>query len=88
MAEAVKKTQSFPLRMPPTLRSRVERLAVMEGVSLNQFITLTLAEKLGASIEQEYFADKRRNANFETLLKTLNREGGEAPRLGDEILTP
>ena len=88
MAEAVKKTQSFPLRMPPTLRSRVEQLAVMEGVSLNQFITLTLAEKLGASVEQEYFADKRRNANFETLLKTLNREGGEAPRLGDEILTP
>ena len=88
MAEAVKKTQSFPLRMPPTLRSRVERLAVMEGVSLNQFITLTLAEKLGASVEQEYFADKRRNANFETLLKTLNREGGETPRPGDEILTP
>mgnify|MGYP003395360683 CR=1 FL=1 len=44
------------MRLPPTMRGRIERLAKSEGVSLNQFIAMTLAEKLGASAEREYFA--------------------------------
>lgn len=67
------------------MRSRITALAESEGISLNQFIALTLAEKLGASSSQEYFTEKRKNANFGNLRAFLARSGGEAPREGDEL---
>jgi hypothetical protein len=85
MVDAVRKQQTFPLRLPPTMRGRIERLAKLEGISLNQYIAMALAEKLGASAEREYFAEKRHNADFEALRQTLRRDGGEPPRPGDEL---
>jgi hypothetical protein len=81
-----KKAPTFPLRLPPGIRSRVERLAASEGISLNQFISLTLAEKIGASAEREFFAEREAGADFDDLRAFLNRAGGEPPRAGDEIL--
>jgi hypothetical protein len=81
-----KKAPTFPLRLPPGIRSRVERLAESEGISLNQFISLTLAEKIGASVERDFFAERRAQADFDDLKAFLNREGGEQPRAGDEIM--
>jgi hypothetical protein len=37
---------SFPLRLSPTMRHQIEHLAKREGVSLNQFISLAVAEKV------------------------------------------
>jgi hypothetical protein len=37
---------SFPLRMTPTMRRQIDHLAKREGVSLNQFISLAVAEKV------------------------------------------
>lgn len=37
---------SFPLRMTPTMRHQVDYLAKREGISLNQFISLAVAEKV------------------------------------------
>jgi hypothetical protein len=85
MTAPAKRTPTFPLRLPPGIRSRVERLADSEGISLNQFIALTLAEKIGASAEREFFAERRAGADFEDLKAFLRRTGGEPPRAGDEI---
>jgi hypothetical protein len=41
-----KGTNSFPLRMTATMRCQVEHLAKREGISLNQFISLAVAEKV------------------------------------------
>ena len=86
MTASVKKAPTFPLRLPPGIRSRVERLAESEGISLNQFISLTLAEKIGASAEREFFAERRKGADFDDLRAFLRRSGGEVPRVGDERL--
>jgi hypothetical protein len=83
--DTVKTAQSFPLRLPASMRGRVEELAKLEGVSINQYIAMALAEKLGAVAERQFFAERRRNADFEALRRTLNREGGEPPRPGDEL---
>ena len=37
---------SFPLRLPISMRRQVTELAQREGLSLNQFIVLALAEKI------------------------------------------
>lgn len=86
MTEARKKAPTFPLRLPPGIRSRVERLAQSEGISLNQFIALTLAEKIGASAERSFFAERKAGADVDDLRAFLNRAGGETPRVGDEIV--
>jgi len=36
------------LRLPESLKERIQHLASEEGVSMNQFITLAAAEKVGA----------------------------------------
>ncbi len=86
MTTATRKQTSFPLRLPPGIRSRVERLAEAEGISLNQFIALTLAEKLGASDERAFFADRNSKADFDDLRAFIGRKGGEPPRAGDEVV--
>jgi hypothetical protein len=86
MTVPAKKAPTFPLRLPPGIRSRVERLAESEGISLNQFIALTLAEKIGASKEREFFAERKAGADFDDLRAFLRRAGGEEPRVGDERL--
>ncbi|MEY2942404.1 MAG: hypothetical protein RLY97_418 [Pseudomonadota bacterium] len=86
MTAGQRKQTSFPLRLPPGIRSRVERLAEAEGISLNQFIALTLAEKLGASDERAFFADRKAGADFADLRRFIGRQGGESPRAGDEVL--
>ncbi len=86
MTAIQRKQSSFPLRLPPGIRSRVERLAQAEGISLNQFISLTLAEKLGASDERAFFAERKAGADFDDLREFISRQGGKPPRAGDEIL--
>ena len=41
-----KRVNRFPLRLPPTMRRQIEHLARREGVSLNQFISAAVAEKV------------------------------------------
>ena len=36
----------FPLRLPTTTRMQANELASLDGVSLNQFITIAVAEKI------------------------------------------
>lgn len=40
------KQKTYPLRITPSLRSEVQRLAREELISMNHFITLAIAEKL------------------------------------------
>jgi hypothetical protein len=37
---------SFPLRLPKLLRDQARLLAIQDGVSLNHFISLAVAEKV------------------------------------------
>ena len=86
MTATSRKQTSFPLRLPPGIRSRVERLAEAEGISLNQFIALTLAEKLGASDERTFFTERRTGADLDDLRGFIGRPGSERPRAGDEVV--
>jgi hypothetical protein len=43
--ERKKKRVNFPLRLPESLRDRASLLASQDGVSLNHFICLAVAEK-------------------------------------------
>ena len=77
----------FPLRLMPSLRKSAEAVSRREGVSLNQFINVAVAEKL-AVIEHNEWLARRPSASPERIkraLEILNRETGNAPAPGDEF---
>ena len=47
---------TISLRLPDSLHAAVRKLAKKEQVSINQFITLALAEKISALMTEEYLA--------------------------------
>jgi hypothetical protein len=48
----------FPLRLMPSLRRVAENFSEKEGVSLNQFINIAVAEKLAHLQHQEWLAQR------------------------------
>jgi len=52
MDQALKRKQSFLLRLPATLREHAAEVAQKEGTSLNHFISIAVAEKI-SRMEQE-----------------------------------
>ena len=46
LSDSEKRRISFPLRLSPSLRDHAKALAREDGVSLNHFINLALAEKV------------------------------------------
>jgi len=54
--------QRFSLRMLPSIRDQVKQMAKDEGVSLSQFVNITLAEKL-SRFESAVIASQRSGIN-------------------------
>ena len=46
MCDSKKPRVSFPLRLAASLKERAEKLAAIDGVSINHFINLAVAEKV------------------------------------------
>lgn len=42
------------MKLPESLNKQVKALAEQEGVSMDQFVTIALAEKLSALLTEEY----------------------------------
>ena len=81
----MKETQTYPLRLPRSLKDAVERLSREDRTSINQFVATAVAEKVSALQTAKYFADRRARADFKALDKIMKRRGGKTPRKGDEI---
>jgi hypothetical protein len=67
------------------LKSEAERVAKVEGSTLNQFINVAVAEKLSALRTVDYFKERAARADIGRALELLDRAGDEPPREGDEI---
>jgi hypothetical protein len=76
---------TFPLRLPVSLKTAVERVSKRDGASMNQFLVIAAAEKIAAMETERFFAERRERADDAAFLRILNRDGGEAPRLEDTL---
>jgi hypothetical protein len=81
----MKEPQTYPLRMPKSLKEAVERLSREDRTSINQFVTTAIAEKVSALQTARFFADRKARADFKAFDKIMRRKGGKPPRLGDEL---
>ena len=77
----------FPLRLMPSVRRIAENFSQKEGVSLNQFINIAVAEKLAHLQHEEWLAQrpKASAALVARALDILDRPGGDTPEDFDRI---
>jgi len=62
------------------------KVSAQEGVALNQFINVAVAEKLSALRTVDYFAERAARADVAEAKRILKKAGrGNAPLPGDEI---
>jgi hypothetical protein len=72
-------------RLQVSLFEEARRVSESEGVALNQFINVALAEKLSALRTDDYFRERAGRANVDKATKILKRAGkGKAPVAEDE----
>ncbi len=81
----MKDAQTYPLRLPRSLKEAVERLSREDRTSINQFVATAVAEKVSALQTAKYFADRQARADFKAFDRIMRRKGGKAPRKGDEM---
>jgi hypothetical protein len=75
---------NFALRLQPSLLDEARQAAEAEGVALNQFINVAVAEKLSALRTEKYFAERAGRASVPKALEILKRAGvGNPPRKDD-----
>ena len=77
------KSNTFPLRLPTSLKDAVAEVSREDNTSINQFVVVAVAEKLSAMKTAEFFAERRRRADPEAAIAILSRDGGQAPEPED-----
>jgi hypothetical protein len=76
---------NFALRLVPSLLDEARKVVQSEGIAMNQFITIAIAEKLSALRTEEFFRTRAGRANISKALRILKRAGSKNPPLkGDE----
>jgi hypothetical protein len=77
----------FPLRLVPSVRRGAEEFSQKEGVSLNQFINVAVAEKLVHLQHESWLAarPKPTGANISRGLAALDKPTRNRPDSGDEL---
>jgi hypothetical protein len=90
MATEQRKTASgerFPLRLMPSIRKNAEAFSEKEGVSLNQFINVAVAERLAHLEHDEWVHNRKVPSSAKTLeaMNVLNQLGSDVPDKGDEL---
>ena len=71
---------AYPLKLPTSVKSAAARLAKADGVSLNQFIAVAVAEKVGVmETAQEFLQRCAGKATPKDLLKFVRKAGRERP---------
>ena len=72
------------MRLPPSIKTAAARLAKADGVSLNQFIAVAVAEKVGVmETAGKLLGQRAGDAKPKDLLRYLRKAGPERPAESD-----
>ena len=76
---------NISLRLPDSLHQQVRKLAEKENVSINQLITLALAEKLSALMTEEYLATRAKRGSRGKFERAMAKVPKSAPADADRL---
>jgi len=76
---------SMSLRLPDSLHQTARILAKKESISINQLITLALAEKVAALATEEYLGARANRGQRKKFRKALARVADTEPSSRDKL---
>jgi predicted transcriptional regulator len=76
---------ALSVRLPDSLHKRIKEIARRENVSINQMITLAVAEKLSALETEDYLAKRASRGSKDKFRKALGKVRDRKPEPDDEI---
>lgn len=76
---------TLSLRLPESLHKHLKVLAKQEGISINQFVTTAVAEKISAINTQEYLGQRAARATKKDFEKVLAKVPDTVPKQPDLI---
>jgi hypothetical protein len=75
---------TYPLKLPLSIKKAAQRLAKEDGVSLNQWIAVAVAEKVGVvETAAEFFRKRAGDATGKGLMKFLRQAPDVRPEAED-----
>ena len=75
---------ALSLCLPESIHRHIREIAKEEGVSINQFISSAVSEKISALMTEDYLEKRAERAKKRDFRKILTKVPSRAPILGDE----
>jgi uncharacterized protein (DUF1778 family) len=76
---------ALSLRLPKSLHEQLRELAQEEGISVNQFVMLAVAEKVAFISATEYLEKRAKRGSREKFLEILNKAPDVEPEAFDKL---
>jgi hypothetical protein len=76
---------ALSLRLPQSIHHHIREIARKEGVSINQFISSAVSEKISALMTEDYLKKRAKRVKKEDFRKVLAKVPGRKPLPGDEL---
>jgi len=76
---------ALSLRLPESIHRHIREIAKKEGVSINQFISSAVSEKISALMTEDYLENRARRAKEKVFRKILAKVPSRKPIPGDEL---
>ncbi len=76
---------AISLRLPDSLHKQVREIARREGISINQFASTAIAEKLAALMTEEYLAERAGRGRRDAYLRALDEAPDIDPQDDDAL---
>jgi len=76
---------TLSLRIPESLHKRVKKLALNDKISINQFITSALAEKISALETNEYLEERADRGDLNKFKEVLLKVPATEPEFNDVL---
>ncbi len=76
---------ALSLRLPDSIHRHIKEIAQKEGVSINQFISSAVSEKISALLTEDYLKGRAKRAKKKDFKSILGKVPDREPLLGDEL---
>lgn len=76
---------ALSLRLPESIHRHIREIAKKEGVSINQFISSAVSEKISALLTEDYLKTRAKRAKKEDFRKILAKVPSRKPIRGDKL---
>jgi hypothetical protein len=76
---------TLSLRLPNSIHRHIKEIANREGVSINQFISSAVSEKISAINTEDYLLERAKRSNRDDFKEILRKVPKRKPLSGDEI---